>query len=85
MIQEIALNNALVIIVMYINNGLPTRSITILSGPVLPFVFFLQVKIGGKGGYINVCHSSTNLIRVVSFTILALQQLISREDVSLRQ
>ncbi|KAL2550856.1 IAA-amino acid hydrolase ILR1-like 3 [Forsythia ovata] len=79
MINEGALGDAEAIFGMHVDFKRPTGTIASLSGPVLAAVCLFEAKIEGKGGHAADPHKSTDPILAVSFTILALQQLISRE------
>ncbi|KAK6250839.1 hypothetical protein SCA6_004844 [Theobroma cacao] len=63
---------------MHIDCTIPTRSIALVSGPLLVVVSFFEAKIG-VGGRAAKPHYSIDPILAASFVILALQQLISRE------
>ncbi|KAF5731318.1 IAA-amino acid hydrolase ILR1-like 3 [Tripterygium wilfordii] len=80
MIEEGALGDAEAIFGMHIDSEIPTGSIASLPGPVLAAVCFFAVKIEGKGGHAAEPHTTTDPILAASFTILALQQLVSRES-----
>ncbi|CAH1430158.1 unnamed protein product [Lactuca virosa] len=54
-------------------------TIATLSGPMLAAVCFFKAKIEGKGGHAAEPHNSVDPILAASSTVLALQQLISRE------
>ncbi|CAA2965809.1 IAA-amino acid hydrolase ILR1-like 5 [Olea europaea subsp. europaea] len=79
MIKEGALGDAEAIFGMHVDFKRPTGTIASISGPVLAAVCFFEVKIEGKGGHAAAPHKNTDPILAASFTILALQQLISRE------
>ncbi|XP_050237038.2 IAA-amino acid hydrolase ILR1-like 3 [Mercurialis annua] len=79
MIKEGALGDAEAIFAMHIASHLHTGSIASLSGPVLAAVSFFHATIEGKGGHAAEPHANVDPILSASFTILALQQLISRE------
>ncbi|CAI0392145.1 unnamed protein product [Linum tenue] len=79
MIQEGALGDAGAIFGMHIDCETPTGMINSLPGSILAAVSFFEVKIDGKGGHAADPHTNIDPIVATSFTILALQQLISRE------
>ncbi|GMP25063.1 hypothetical protein CsSME_00002108 [Camellia sinensis var. sinensis] len=79
MIKEGALGDAEAIFGMHTDCTRPTGSIATISGPVLAAVSFFEARIEGKGGHAAEPHTSVDPILAASFTILALQQLISRE------
>ncbi|KAI8028868.1 IAA-amino acid hydrolase ILR1-like 3 [Camellia lanceoleosa] len=79
MIKEGAIGDAEAIFGMHIDCTKPTGSIATISGPVLAAVSFFEARIEGKGGHAAEPHTSVDPILAASFTILALQQLISRE------
>ncbi|XP_065872123.1 IAA-amino acid hydrolase ILR1-like 5 [Euphorbia lathyris] len=79
MIKEGALGDAEAIFAMHISSNLPTGTIASLSGSVLAAVSFFEAKIEGRGGHAAEPHNNVDPIIAVSFAILALQQLISRE------
>ena len=80
MIKEGALGNAEAIFSMHVDFETPTGSIASLAGPFLAAVSMFQVKIVGKGGHAAGPHETTDSILAASFSILALQQLVSRES-----
>ncbi|XP_073144160.1 IAA-amino acid hydrolase ILR1-like 3 [Henckelia pumila] len=79
MITEGALGAAEAIFGMHVDFVSPTGSISSIAGPLLAAVSFFEVKIEGKGGHGAAPHNSIDPVLAASFTILALQQLISRE------
>ncbi|WCJ27568.1 IAA-amino acid hydrolase ILR1 [Euphorbia peplus] len=79
MIKEGALGDAQAIFAMHISSELPTGTISSLSGSVLAAVAFFEAKIEGRGGHAAEPHTNVDPVIAVSFVILALQQLVSRE------
>ncbi|KAI3735483.1 hypothetical protein L6452_14982 [Arctium lappa] len=79
MIKEGALGGAEAIFGMHIDTSLPTGSIATLSGPMLAATCFFAARIEGKGGHAAEPHNSVDPVLAASSTVLALQQLISRE------
>ncbi|XP_044496069.1 IAA-amino acid hydrolase ILR1-like 5 [Mangifera indica] len=79
MIKEGALGYSEAIFGMHVDYQIPTGSIRSLSGPVLAAVCFFAVRLEGRGGHAAEPQSAVDPILAVSFVILALQQLISRE------
>ncbi|GAB2264988.1 IAA-amino acid hydrolase ILR1-like 5 [Dionaea muscipula] len=79
MIKEGALGNAEAIFALHVDFTTPTGSISSKAGPLLAAVCFFKVKIHGKGGHAASPHTSVDPLVAASFTILALQQLTSRE------
>lgn len=79
MIKEGALGGAEAIFGMHIDSSLPTGSIATLSGPMLAATCFFAARIQGKGGHAAEPHNSVDPVLAASSTVLALQQLISRE------
>ncbi|XP_057951265.1 IAA-amino acid hydrolase ILR1-like 5 isoform X6 [Malania oleifera] len=82
MIKEGALGDAGAIFGMHIDYKNPTGSISSSSGPTLAAVCFFEAKIEGKGGHAAEPHKNVDPILAASFIILGLQQLISREVLS---
>ncbi|XP_008783551.1 IAA-amino acid hydrolase ILR1-like 5 [Phoenix dactylifera] len=80
MINEGALDGAEAIFGMHVNYELPTGSIASHPGPAQAAVCFFGAKIEGKGGEAANPHLSVDPVVAASFTILAMQQLISREN-----
>lgn len=79
MIKVGALGDAEVIFGMHIDHETPTGSIASRSGPLLAAVCSFEARIEGKGGDAAEPHTNADPILAASFSILALQQLISRE------
>ncbi|KAK2972803.1 hypothetical protein RJ640_028331 [Escallonia rubra] len=79
MIKEGALGDSEAIFGMHVSYTAATGSIETLPGPVLAAVSFFEAKIVGKGGHAAEPHTSVDPVLAASFTMLALQQLISRE------
>lgn len=79
MIKEGSLRDAEAIFAMHITPAIPTGSIECLSGPHLAAVSMFEARIVGKDVLTGDPLTSPDPILAASFTILALQQLISRE------
>ncbi|KAJ0799669.1 putative peptidase M20, bacterial exopeptidase dimerization domain, IAA-amino acid hydrolase ILR1 [Helianthus annuus] len=79
MINEGALGGAEAIFGMHVDFTIPTGTIATLSGPMLAAVCFFVARIEGKGGHAAEPHNNVDPILAASATVLALQQLISRE------
>lgn len=79
MIKEGALGNAEAIFAMHVDYLLPTGAISSSAGPLLAAVSFFKAKIVGQGGHAAAPHRNIDPVLAASFSILALQQLISRE------
>ncbi|GMH09080.1 hypothetical protein Nepgr_010920 [Nepenthes gracilis] len=79
MIKEGALGEAEAIFGMHVDYKIPTGSISSISGSFLAAVCFFKVKLEGKGGHAALPHVSVDPVVAASLTILALQQLTSRE------
>ncbi|KAF5812503.1 putative peptidase M20, bacterial exopeptidase dimerization domain-containing protein [Helianthus annuus] len=79
MINEGALGGAEAIFGMHVDFTIPTGTIASLSGPMLAAVCFFVARIEGKGGHAAEPHINVDPILAASATVLALQQLISRE------
>lgn len=80
MIKEGALGGAEVIFAVHVDFQRPTGSIATHPGPTQAAVCFFKVKIEGKGGHAADPHLNMDPIVAMSFAILALQPLISRES-----
>ena len=76
MIKEGALDGVEAIFAMHVDYRIPTGVIAAHPGPVC----FFQAKIEGKTGMADTPHLNVDPIVAASFTIVSLQQLISRED-----
>lgn len=79
MIKEGSLRDAEAIFAMHIDCDIPTGSIASISGPVLAATCIFEAKIVGKDGNAGDPHTSLDPILAASFSILALQLLISKE------
>lgn len=79
MIKEGALGDSEAIFGMHIDTETSAGSINSLSGPALAATGKFEVKIMGLGGHAAQPHSAVDPIIAASFSVLALQQLISRE------
>ncbi|TXG56261.1 hypothetical protein EZV62_017574 [Acer yangbiense] len=77
--QLSVLGDSEAIFAVHVDDGIPTATGTIasISWPLLAAVSMFLVKIEGQGGHAP--HATVDSIVAASFTILALQQLISRE------
>ena len=79
MIKEGALGDAEAIFGMHVSHEKPTGRIASRSGPLLAAVCTFEARIEGKGGDAAEPHTNVDPILAASLSILALQQLISRE------
>ncbi|KAJ9679886.1 hypothetical protein PVL29_021711 [Vitis rotundifolia] len=79
MIKEGALGDAGAIFGMHVSHEKPTGRIASRSGPLLAAVCTFEARIEGKGGDAAEPHTNVDPILAASLSILALQQLISRE------
>ncbi|XP_068649847.1 IAA-amino acid hydrolase ILR1-like 5 [Aristolochia californica] len=79
MIKEGALGGAEAIFATHIDATSPTGTILVHSGPTLAAVCVFRAKIQGKGGHAAEPHLQRDPLIAVSFAILALQVLTSRE------
>lgn len=80
MIKEGALEGVDAIFGMHVDYQLFTGAISSHPGPTQAAVCFFEARIEGKGGSAAYPHVNMDPIVATSFAILALQQLISRED-----
>jgi len=80
MIKEGALDGVGAIFAMHVDYRIPTGVIAAHPGPTQAAVCFFEAKIEGKTGLAETPHLNVDPIVAASFTILSLQQLISRED-----
>ncbi|ONK71378.1 uncharacterized protein A4U43_C04F7930 [Asparagus officinalis] len=80
MIKEGALEGVGAIFGMHVDYQLPTGSISSYPGPTNAAVCFFEAKIEGKSGNAASPHLNVDSVVATSFAILAMQQLISRED-----
>ncbi|XP_051114883.1 IAA-amino acid hydrolase ILR1-like 3 [Andrographis paniculata] len=79
MISEGALGDAEAIFGMHVDSEEPTGSIVSTAGPILASDCYFEAKIVGKGAHASEPHKSTDPIVAAALSILALQQLTSRE------
>lgn len=79
MIKDGALEGVEAIFGMHITPEFPTGSIASLPGPTQAAVCFFEAKIEGRSGLAGNPHLNLDPVVATSFTILALQQLVSRE------
>lgn len=79
MTNEGALGDAEAIFGMHNDFTEPTGVVASIGGPCLAAVSFFEVKIEGRGGHAAMPQHTIDPVVAASFTILALQQLISRE------
>ncbi|TXG56265.1 hypothetical protein EZV62_017578 [Acer yangbiense] len=79
MVKEGVLDDSEAIFALHVDDGIPTATgpIASISWPLLAAVSMFLVKIEGQGGHAP--HATVDSIAAASFTILALQQLLSRE------
>ena len=80
MMKEGALGNTEAIFGMHVDFETPTGAIASTPGPHLAAVCSFEAKIVGKGGHAAEPHETKDPILAASFSILALQQLVSRES-----
>ncbi|KAJ6853017.1 putative IAA-amino acid hydrolase ILR1-like 5 [Iris pallida] len=80
MIKEGVLEGVEAIFGMHITYQIPTGTIASHPGPTHASVCFFKAKIEGKDGDASSPHLNIDPIVATSFAILAMQQLISRED-----
>ena len=80
MIKEGALDGVGAIFAMHVDYRIPTGVIAAHPGPTQAAVCFFEAKIEGKTGLAETPHLNVDPIVAASFTIVSLQQLISRED-----
>lgn len=79
MINEGALGDAKAILGMHVDFTVPTGSMSSISGPACAATCIFKVRFEGEGAHAAEPHNSIDPIVSVSFIILALQQVISRE------
>ncbi|GAB4826065.1 IAA-amino acid hydrolase ILR1-like 3, variant 4 [Ancistrocladus abbreviatus] len=79
MIKEGALGEAEAIFGMHVDYTIPTGTISSMSGPLSAAVCFFKVRLEGKGGHAAAPQNAVDPVVAASFTILALQQVTSRE------
>jgi len=79
-IKEGALDGVEAIFAMHVDYRIPTGVIAAHPGPTQAAVCFFEAKIEGKTGMAEIPHLNLDPIVAASFTIVSLQQLISRED-----
>uniref|UniRef100_A0A0C9RUU8 TSA: Wollemia nobilis Ref_Wollemi_Transcript_12159_1622 transcribed RNA sequence n=1 Tax=Wollemia nobilis TaxID=56998 RepID=A0A0C9RUU8_9CONI len=79
MIKEGALADAEAIFGMHVNNLYPTGTIASRAGPLCAAVAVFEAIIDGKGGHAAFPHLNVDPIVAASFTVVSLQEIISRE------
>ncbi|KAH9317600.1 hypothetical protein KI387_019369, partial [Taxus chinensis] len=79
MIKEGALADAEAISGMHVDHLLPTGAISSRPGPLCAATAMFEATVHGKGGHAAFPHMNADPIVAVSFIILSLQQIISRE------
>ncbi|KAJ1377826.1 Peptidase M20, partial [Sesbania bispinosa] len=80
MIKEGVLQDAEAIFAVHIDNMIPTGAIASTPGPLTAAGCIFEAKIVGVGGHAASPHESVDPVLATSFAILALQQLVSREN-----
>lgn len=80
MIKDGALDGVEAIFGMHVDYRSPLGTISSHPGPTQAAVCFFEAKIEGKGGNVATPHLNMDPVVATAFAILALQQLISRED-----
>ncbi|MCL7034780.1 hypothetical protein MKW94_004215 [Papaver nudicaule] len=79
MLKEGALANVSAIFGLHVEPRLPTGTIASRPGPLLAGSGRFKVTIQGKGGHAATPHKTRDPVLAASFTILALQTIVSRE------
>lgn len=80
MIKDGALTGVKAIFGMHVDYQLLTGTIASLPGPTQAAVCFFEVKVEGRSGNAPTPHLNLDPVIATSYAILAMQQLISRED-----
>ncbi|KAM4078681.1 hypothetical protein ACB094_09G057800 [Castanea mollissima] len=79
MLQDTALNDIYAILSIHVLSSFSTGVIASSPGPILAGVGLFSVIIQGKGGHAAAPHETKDPILATAFSILALQQIVSRE------
>ncbi|KAK8626891.1 hypothetical protein V6N13_134521 [Hibiscus sabdariffa] len=79
MIQAGAVDNVRAIFALHVKVDLPTGTIGSRPGPILAGSARFRVEIQGKFGHAALLHTTRDPVLAASFSILALQQLVSQE------
>ena len=81
MLQDVVLNDIDAILSIHVLPSFPTGVIASSPGPILAGVglFEFSATIQGKGGHAACPHETRDSILASAFSILALQQIVSRE------
>ncbi|KAJ6803350.1 IAA-amino acid hydrolase ILR1-like 3 [Iris pallida] len=79
-IQDGAVDDVEAMFCMHVDPTIPTGTISSRPGPFLAASGRFLATIQGTGGHAAIPHRAIDLILAASFTILSLQQLISRES-----
>ncbi|WJX34428.1 IAA-amino acid hydrolase ILR1-like 5 [Trifolium repens] len=79
MIKEGVLQDVEAIFAVHIDDTTSTGAIASIQGPLTAAGSIFEAKIEGVGGHAALPHQAVDPLLATSFTILALQQLVSRE------
>lgn len=79
MLQDGILDDIEGILSIHVLPTIPTGVINSRSGPMLAGVGLFSATIQGKGGHAAIPHAARDPILATAFSILALQQIVSRE------
>ncbi|KAL4605952.1 hypothetical protein ACB092_09G067200 [Castanea dentata] len=79
MLQDAALNDIYTILSIHVLSSFSTGVIASSPGPILAGVGLFSVTIQGKVGHAAAPHETKDPILATAFSILALQQIVSRE------
>jgi IAA-amino acid hydrolase len=79
MIKEGVLQDVEAIFAVHIDYTTSTGAIASIQGPFTAAGCIFEAKIEGVGGHAALPHQAVDPLLATSFTILALQQLVSRE------
>ena len=79
MLQDTALNDIYAILSIHVFPSFSTGVIASSPGPILAGAGLFSVTIQGKGGHAAAPHETKDPILAAAFSILALQQIVSRE------
>jgi IAA-amino acid hydrolase len=79
MIKEGVLQDVEAIFAVHIDDTTSTGAIASIPGPLTAAGSIFEAKVEGVGGHAALPHQAVDPLLATSFTILALQQLVSRE------